>query len=77
MTIKDFLATENGKRYEEALSGCDKRRQCEYWENLCDYATCLRDNGWSQEDIEEQVYVVSSDCYREKESDDDFVIVIN
>lgn len=77
MTIKVFLNTENGKRYVDTLNGCNEKWQCEYWEDMCEYATCLRDNGWSQEDIEEQCYLISGSCYREKESDDDFVVVIN
>lgn len=33
MKIKDFIKTENGKRFEKMLKGCDKNCGVEYWQN--------------------------------------------
>lgn len=77
MTIQEFIKTENGKRYEEALKGCDKRWGVQYWESEEELRESLRENGFDEEDIEENVRLVLGECYKQYESDKDFVEVIN
>lgn len=77
MTIKDFLKTENGKRYEDALKGCDSSWQVEYWECIENYREVLKENGWTNEDIDEQIDMIYSDMYKSNRFDTDFVLVIN
>lgn len=79
MKIKDFIKTEAGKKYESVLEGCSKNWEVEHWEDIEEYKECLQDNGWSDEDIEEQLEYISKagEVYKANKDDDDFVVVIN
>ena len=75
MKIKDFIKTENGKRFTEVLSGCDKNWEVEYWKSDFEYVECLKDNGWNDEDIEEQLLAI--DRIKLCDSASDYVLIIN
>lgn len=77
MKINDFLQTENGRRYANSLKGCNKYRDCEYWESEEEYYNTLKANGWTEDNIQEELDLVRRDCYKAAASDLDFVVVIN
>lgn len=77
MRIGDFLKTEVGKRFSDVLKGCDKRWECEYYNNLGEYTKILEENGWTSEMISEQLLWIKRDMYYVDEHDKDFVIVAN
>lgn len=73
MKIKNFIKTENGKKFDKILEGCNKNWECEYYENDNEYVEMLKDNNWSNEEIEEQL--LSMERYTLVTGE--FVIVIN
>lgn len=77
MTIQKFIKIEEGKKYEDALKGCDKHWEIEHWTSIEDYVQCLTENGWDDEEIEEQAKYIRDTCYKVNQRDRDFVIVCN
>lgn len=73
MTIKEFLQTENGFRFKKALRDCDDRWHVTYYDDFSDYQEELKANGWSDEDIDEQMNLILANVFR---ADHDHGIVV-
>lgn len=78
MKIKDFIKTENGARYAEALKGCNGNWDCEYWKSEDAYKQEMADNGcYTEDEMEEQLSYIRATAYKAGKDDVDFVEVID
>lgn len=52
MDIKELL--EIHPEFKEVLSGCNKNWPCAHFENMDEWRDLLKDNGFTEEEIEEE-----------------------
>lgn len=77
MTIKNFLKTETGKRYAEALKGCAGNWEIMHYDGIEEYKAILEENGYNHLEVMEQLEYINATAYRPNDGGADFLEVIN